>query len=930
MNFYDKLKRLEGVCGTNYWSHRIGAEILYLASLSKTKDDIYNGRIEEALDYLGQKLDENHAITKPDALHVEQMLSDLSAEAKAIRVFCVSHAHIDMNWMWGYQETVSVTVDTFRTVLNLMKEYPDFTYAQSQASVYKIIETQAPEMIEEIKKYVHEGRWELSASTWVETDKNMPNGESLSRHILYTKRYLSKLFDVCPDSLRLDFEPDTFGHNANVPEILQKGGVDYYYHCRGYDGPNDIYRWQSPSGSEILVHRDPKWYNGQINIRSFTDIPLFCKKNNTDVYLHVYGVGDHGGGPTRRDIEAMIDNAAFPLYPTVEFGTYGKYFAELERFRSMLPVVKHELNYVFTGCYTSQSRIKMSNRLSEDRLYESEMFSAAANKLTGAPGKTELYAGAWENVLFNHFHDILPGSGIIETREHALGLFQKTLAAANTNANTAMRNIADGIDTSSIAFDESKNHTSEGGGVGFAVNHESGHAFPQAERGRGSVRVIHLFNSTMHDRKEAVEVTLWDYNYDLGRVVLTDAAGTEIPFQFTQTGAGYWGHNYTKLLVYADIPAFGYSTYIVKLRAYDAANAFASPSDARQDHISDDPLILENEFIKATFDPLTMAMTGLDDKTTRTSPVTPERPSALFRFIKENPRFGMTSWRVGPYMHVADLNSADFNVRVQDYRHEPLRSFLRYEIAFASSKLNVLAILKKGSKIVEFDVTVDWHEVGRPGNFIPQLNFYMPVGYASMGYKYDIPFGTIVRGDTAHDVPGNSFMQIMSGKEKSVFIVTDSKYGFRGSDNAGAVTLIRGSYDPDPYPEYGKHHFKLGVGICCDACLMKYTGEFCHPIAFNSGTKHSGGLPMSGSLFSLEGNNVKTSAVKNAEDGGLIVRLSEYNGQDEKVTLKLAFTPESASLVDITERHTVGECAVDGSEVSFTVPANSIATVLIK
>lgn len=929
MNYYDKLKRLESVCGANYWSHRIGAEILYLAALSKTAGDAYNSLIEEALDFLSEKLDADHAITKTDAQKAEEMLSGLSAAAKAIKVYCVSHAHIDMNWMWGFQETVSVTADTFRTVLNLMNEYPGFTYSQSQASVYKMIETHAPEMIAEIKKYVHQGRWELSASTWVETDKNMPNGESLSRHILYTKRYLSNLFDINPDSLKLDFEPDTFGHNANVPEILQNGGVDYYYHCRGYDGPNDIYRWQSPSGKEILVFRDPKWYNGEISTRSFTDVPLFCKKNNIDIYLYVYGVGDHGGGPTRRDIEAILDTSSYPLYPTVEFGTYAKFFGELEKFRSILPVVKQELNFVFTGCYTSQSRIKLSNRISEDRLYDSEMLSAAANKLTGAPSKTALYEEAWQNVLFNHFHDILPGSGVIETREYALGQFQKTLAYANTNANTAMREIADSLDTSAIAFDDTRNLNSEGGGAGFAVGHESGHSFPQAERGRGSVRVIHLFNSTMHDRTEAVEVTLWDYNYDLGRAYVTDTSGKEIPFQFTVSGAGYWGHNFTKLLIDADIPAFGYNTYIIKLRGYDAVSAFVSPADSRQDYISHEPVILENEYIKAVFDPLTMAITELTDKTTGETPVTPDRPSAIFRYIKENPRFGMTSWRVGPYMNIADLNSSDFDVRVQDYRYEPLRKFVRYEIAFASSKLNVLALLKKGSKVIEFDVSADWHETGSGSTFVPQLNFYVPVGYTAQNYKYDIPFGTIVRGDIAHDVPANSFMQIMSGGTKSMFIVTDSKYGFRGTGNSGAVTLIRGSFDPDPYPEYGKHHFKIGVGICCDKCLKQYTEGFCHPIAFNSGTKHGGSLPLRGQLFTVEGE-VMISAVKNAEDGGLIIRLSNCKGKDQKVTIKLAYAPSSALQVDLTERRTTGECCVTGNEVSFTAAAYSIATILIK
>ncbi|MBO7405545.1 MAG: alpha-mannosidase, partial [Clostridia bacterium] len=202
MSFSDKLRRLRSVCATNYWAHRIYAELCYMACLSETKEHIYDARLEGAMDKLLAGLAAEHTITRTAAEAVEQSLADLSPAAKALKVYCIAHAHIDMNWMWGYHETASVTVDTFRTMLDLMKEYPEFTFAQSQASTYKIVEDFAPEMLDVIKQYVHEGRWEVSASTWTETDKNMPNGESLSRHILYTKRYLGDLLGLDPDSIR--------------------------------------------------------------------------------------------------------------------------------------------------------------------------------------------------------------------------------------------------------------------------------------------------------------------------------------------------------------------------------------------------------------------------------------------------------------------------------------------------------------------------------------------------------------------------------------------------------------------------------------------------------------------------------------------------------------------------------------------------------
>ena len=136
------------------------------------------------------------------------------------------------------------------------------------------------------------------------------------RHILYTKRYLSRLLDISPDSIKIDFEPDTFGHNANVPEILQNGGVDYYYHCRAHD-QYFLYNWESPSGKRVLVFRDPRWYNGTVEYDSFVTDPLFCHEHGVDVNLFVYGVGDHGGGPTRRDVERIIDMSSWPLYPTI-------------------------------------------------------------------------------------------------------------------------------------------------------------------------------------------------------------------------------------------------------------------------------------------------------------------------------------------------------------------------------------------------------------------------------------------------------------------------------------------------------------------------------------------------------------------------------------------------------------------------------------
>ena len=198
----ESYRQLKEKAAQGYWAQRILAETGYLMELLYGKEDDTGLLIEEAVGLLEQEYEKNGLITPEAAERAEQLLLPLSERAKEYTLICAAHAHIDMNWMWGYQETVTVTLDTVRTMLRLMEEYPGFTFSQSQASVYRIVEEYAPELLKEIRARVKEGRWEVTASTWVENDKNMPAGEAMARHLLYTKRYLSELLDIsmppCP------------------------------------------------------------------------------------------------------------------------------------------------------------------------------------------------------------------------------------------------------------------------------------------------------------------------------------------------------------------------------------------------------------------------------------------------------------------------------------------------------------------------------------------------------------------------------------------------------------------------------------------------------------------------------------------------------------------------------------------------------------
>jgi len=343
----------------------------------------------------------------------ESVLAPIGATAKTYTVFCAGHGHIDMNWMWSWPETVAVTNDTFSTVDRLMEAYPEFCYSQSQTSVYALVLKHNPALFERIKQRVAEGRWEITASHWVEADKNVSGGESFCRHLLYTRRFMQEHFGLAPEDVPIDWEPDTFGHAHTIPAFLARGGVKRYYHCRsgiGEDRPS-VFWWQSPDGSKVLVYKEIgySWYNGRIEPELTTPLFHFCKETGLKSWLNVYGVGDHGGGPTRADIEYARRMNTWPIFPQFQMSTTKPFYELLEQHGDEWPVLDKELNFEFQGCYTTQTRIKMANRFSEQLLYQAEAAASLVWARGGPDYPADRLQEGWINTLFSQFHDILPG-----------------------------------------------------------------------------------------------------------------------------------------------------------------------------------------------------------------------------------------------------------------------------------------------------------------------------------------------------------------------------------------------------------------------------------------------------------------------------------------------------------------------------------------
>jgi len=931
-----------------YWGKRIVAQLEYANRVSRVRAGQYDGLIDSVVISLLDRLAREGNIGEKMARDAEEQLSEMAEDAKSYHLICAAHAHLDMNFLWGWDETVSATLNTFRTMLDLLQEYPDFRFSNSQAAAYHIVETYDPEMLEEIKAYVQEGRWEVTASTWVEADKNMPNGESMARQFLYAKNYLTRVFGLKPDDLQIDFEPDTFGHSLNVPETLHHAGIKYYYYCRGHNNEgHHLYRWVAPSGRSVIAYKEPHWYDSRIEAEMVLTVPDFCQKTGMNTMMKVYGVGDHGGGPTRRDIERTLDMREWPIFPTIRFGKYAEYFALTEQIADQLPVVSNELNFIFTGCYSSEARLKQANRVSENLLYEAEALSSVSALWTSSKYYGKQLEEAWRKTLFNQFHDILPGTGIPETRDHALGAFQETSAMANSKRSAAMRSLASRIDTSRylIEGEDLKESFSEGAGAGVGVSIAHQFRTGESDRGRGKTRIFNVFNSAPTARKELAEITIWDWDGNIQSIGFQDDEGQSIDFQFVDRGfAEHWGHFFLRVLLSVNVPALGYKTYIMTEKAGDMASLTANDfylTGQNLPPVETYSFVLENELIKAVFDVRKLTILSLINKENGQQLIDSSRPAGVFRFIEEDTfQGGGNAWLVGRYRKVEELTEG-IKIESSELGSDLLRQSITFSVPFHRSKLKVIVSLDQGSSRLDYNVVCDWHEYGNDKEFTPQLQFYMPFGYESDSYRYNMAFGTIERPSLDLDVPANSWalgIHANYEQDRSLMLLSDCKYGFRGVNQALSVTLLRGSYGPDAYPNIGVHQIRLSICVV-DASsnqqLIEQSSNYHLPLQYLSVAASNGDWPTTKSFFEVMEGAIAIAAIKMPEDNQAvnqwIIRVYETEGKTTPARLELFRKVSKAYFVDTLERPVIeGGVAIVDSQIEFEVKAHSVASICIE
>lgn len=395
--------------------------------------------------------------------YIEKTLYEEMAGESDIIATCIGHTHIDVAWWWTVEQTKEKVARSFSTVLRLMEEYPEYVFMSSQPQLYKFLKQRYPELYTKIKERVEEGRWEPEGAMWLEADCNLVSGESFVRQLLHGKKFFKEEFGRDSKILWL---PDVFGYSAALPQILKKSGIDYFMTTKiswnQYNMlPCDTFNWQGIDGSEVFTHfitttqkkKAEGWqttYNGMLYPKSLMyGWERYQQKDINDDILVCYGYGDGGGGPNREMIEVgkRLEKGVKGA-PRVKFGTATDYFDKLYnkvKDNKRLPKWIGELYFEYhRGTYTSMARNKRSNRKSELLWQDVEFFASWCKLLTGQY-PTETIFNAWEKILLNQFHDILPGSSIKEVYETTKEDYKQLEEKGNALIQESLETLAEHI-----------------------------------------------------------------------------------------------------------------------------------------------------------------------------------------------------------------------------------------------------------------------------------------------------------------------------------------------------------------------------------------------------------------------------------------------------------------------------------------------------
>jgi alpha-mannosidase len=830
-------------------------------------------------------------------------LKPIGAYAKRFTLYFDANAHIDAAWLWRDLETKEVCKNTFGSVLKMMDAKPDFTYTQSAAAYFDWMETLYPEVYAGIKKRVADGRWEVVGGMWVEPDCNLPEGESWMRHLLYSKRYFQSKLGA---DVKIGWNPDSFGYNWNAPEFYQNAGIDAFVTQKmGWSEHNVFpYRtfwWQAPDSSRVLCYF-PFDYSTEVDDPyQLTDWMRQYEANTGFTKLMIlFGVGDHGGGPTDEMLSRIEHLKTLDVYPTIEYGTAQKYLDWLKaQDLSKLPVWNNELYLEYhQGTYTTQANMKKSNRRDEALLTNAEKFSTISTMFGGTYHSADMEE-AWRKVLFNQFHDLLPGSGIRPNYIDAAEKYKAAELIGNHELNTSLSFIASRVNTSSIK-------------KGWPVM-----VYNPLSWTRSDIVTFHLPQMT-------------------DKYAVFDSRGKEIPSQIVPVDK----YHQDILFRAVDVPSIGYSLY--ELREVKPAATSAT--------LKSSPSGLENDFFLLTVDSATGWVKSIVDKRNGKEILTGSGDE--LQMLEDKPaewdawNIGLTGksypWKVRS-VTVAENGPVRVVLRVK-------RDFLKTGIVkdaptfdYPNSFCTQDIILYNGVDRVDFKTDTDWWEEH------VMLKVAFPVTVSDSVATYEIPYGSIRRStgygnswDSAKvEVPAEKWADISSG-DYGVSLINNSKYGYDIKGSLMRLSLLRSPIWPDPTADRGKHSIEYELyphaGTWKEAHTVQRAAEFNNPLIaqFGQGDESEGGnkkyvstLSASKSFATIAPDNLVLTTIKKAEDGDAwVYQWYDATGAGGSAHLTLPKTPMKVVTSNFLEADGA-PLKFSGASVDVPTRKNSVVTIKV-
>lgn len=819
-------------------------------------------------------------------------LTSLGLNADKPTVYAVSNAHLDTQWNWDIQATIR---DHIRRTLDqnlfLLDHYPDYIFNFEGGVKYNWMKEYYPTQFERMKEYVKNGRWHLTGASWDANDVNVPSTESLIRNIMLGQNFYRNEFGVESTDI---FLPDCFGFGYTLPTVAKHCGLIGFssqklgWRQKPFHGksryPFPIGLWKGVDGEGIMMAHGYKYTQhwNDDDLKDDSQVAKLAKESPIKKVFHYYGTGDTGGAPSVGSVDAVHNAAA-------RDGEIKVISAESDRlFRDYLPYENHPELPVYqgellmdvhgTGCYTSQTAMKLYNRQNEQLGDAAERGAITAALFTGHNYPTESLTEAWRRFIFHQFHDDLTGTSIPRAYEFSWNDELLTLKQFSDLLTDAATDVAASLDTEV-----------EG-------------------------TPILLFNPLGYDNTDVVTLEIEAASMPES-VVAKDHNGNIVNSQLT-------GYENGKAIVAieASVPSVGYAVY-------DIQTVCTGNEKKASQKVSE----LENSKYALKFNK-DGDISSLIDKQTGKELIEKGKSIRLAMFTN-NPSYSWPAWEIIKSTLDAEPVSIADDVEIQLVEDGPLMKTVKITKKHGDSGFAQFVRLYEGALAhrIDFLNTIDWESM----NSLLKAEF--PLSVASKTATYDLGIGVAERGnntDIAYEVPAQQWADL-SDENYGVTILNDSRYGWdKPDDNTLRLTLLHTpettkGYRYQDHQDLGRHEFTYS--------MIPHQGKLNRAQAVREGERlnqrikaftvpKSAGAGKTMSFLSTDTPDISVKALKGAENGeGVIVRVYENSGKQSNGNVTFSRNLRKAQLADGTEK-VIKDVPFKGNTLNVSLKPNSIAT----